>query len=220
MGEFIHVPRIHDTVFDVSAEQLARVYAKSALDASGGPAEQDALMGELEAIRDDVLGADPRAQELFASQLISKEDKAAMLDRLLAGRVSPRTLHTLHVINRHGRLGMIRDVVAAARKIWETRSGRQPVELETAFPLAPDVEQEVMATLAKTLNADPIIHASVNPDLIAGFIIRVGDRVYDGSVRTRLEAVRKGMIVHATEAIQTTPHRFFDSEIAHETEGA
>jgi F-type H+-transporting ATPase subunit delta len=62
------------------------------------------------------------------------------------------------------------------------------------------------------LGTDPIVSASVNPDLIAGFVIRVGDRVYDGSVRTRLEAMRKGMVARATEAIQTAPQRFFSSE--------
>ena len=47
----IHPHRsVHDTVFDVSAERLARVYAKAALDAAGGATEQDALMSELESL--------------------------------------------------------------------------------------------------------------------------------------------------------------------------
>ncbi len=212
MAEFIHTPHLHDTVFDVSAEQLARVYAQAALDAAGGRAEQDALMAELESIRADVLDSEPRVAELFSSQLISSEEKSAILDRLFGGRVSTVTLNTLKVLNKHGRLGMIRDLVAAARKLWETRSGRQPVDLETANPLAPELEGEILATLARVLGTDPIVHATVNSDLIAGFIIRVGDRVFDGSVRSRLEAMRKGMIARATEAIQTTPQRFFSSE--------
>jgi F-type H+-transporting ATPase subunit delta len=212
MGEFNHSPRVRDTVFDVSAERLARVYAEAALDAAGGQAEQDALMAELQSIRDDVLDREPRVQELFASGLISNDDKLALVDRLFAGRLSTLTLNVLKVLARHGRLGMVRDLVAAARKIWETRSGRQPVELETANPLTPELERELLATLAKVLGADPIVSATVNPDLIAGFVIRVGDRVFDGSVRTRLEAMRKGMIARATEAIQTSPQQFFNSE--------
>ena len=87
MAEFIHSPRVHDTVFDVSAEQLATVYAKAALDAAGGPAEQDALMAELERLRDEVLDREPRVQELFASGLISKDEKLAMLDRVFGGQL-------------------------------------------------------------------------------------------------------------------------------------
>jgi len=212
MAEFIHSPRVRDTVFDVSAERLARVYADAAFAAAGGAAEQDALMAELESLRDDVLNRNPRLQEMFASGLVSTEDKHAIVDRLFAGRASTTLLNFLHVLTRHGRLGMIRDVVAAARKIWETRSGRQPVQLETANPLTPELEQELLTTLKRVLNADPIVTATVNPELIAGFVIRVSDRVYDGSVRTRLEAVRRGMIARAVEAIQTGPQRFISTE--------
>jgi F-type H+-transporting ATPase subunit delta len=212
MGEFNHVKLHHDTVFDVSAERLGRVYAKAALDAAGDRAEQDALMGELEQLRDEVFNRQPRVRELFDSRLISKDDKLAMLDRMFGGKLGTTTLNLLKVLAKHGRLGMVRDVIGAMRKMWETRTGRQPVELETANPLSPELEQELLATLTKVLGADPIVSASVNPDLIAGFVIRVGDRVFDGSTRTRLEAMRKGMIARATEAIQSNPSRFFKTE--------
>jgi F-type H+-transporting ATPase subunit delta len=212
MGEFIHTPHMHETVFDVSAERLARVYAEAALDAAGGRAEQDALMTELESLRTDVLDRQPKLLELFASELVSEDEKLAVIDRVFGGRASTLLVNFLKVLNKHGRLGMIRDVVAAARKLWETRSGRLPVHLETANPLSPELEQELLASLTKVLGADPIVSASINPDLIAGFVIRVGDRVFDGSVRTRLEAMRKGMIARATEAIQQTPQRFFSHE--------
>jgi F-type H+-transporting ATPase subunit delta len=212
MGEFIHTPHTHETVFDVGAERLARVYAEAALDAAGGRAEQDALMAEMESLRTDVLDRQPKLLELFASELVSEDEKLAVLDRVFSGRASKLLLNFLKVLNKHGRLGMVRDVIAAARKLWETRSGRLPVHLETANPLSPELEQEMLAMLTKVLKVDPIVSASINPDLIAGFIIRVGDRVFDVSMKTRLEAMRKGMIARATEAIQQTPQRFFSHE--------
>lgn len=212
MGEFIHTPQTHETVFDVSAERLARVYAEAALDAAGSRVEQDALMSELESLRTDVLDRQPKLLELFASELVSEDEKLAVVDRVFGGRASTLLVNFLKVLNKHGRLGMIRDVIAATRKLWETRSGRLPVHLETANPLSPELEQELLASLTKVLGADPIVSASINPELIAGFVIRVGDRVYDGSVRTRLESMRKGMIARATEAIQQTPQHFFSHE--------
>jgi F-type H+-transporting ATPase subunit delta len=212
MGEFHHTQHVHDTVFDVSVERLARVYAQAALDAAGDRAGEDALMAELESLRDEVLDREPRVRELFASSLINQDEKLAMVDRMFSGRVAPTTLNFLRVLARHGRLGVLRDVIAAARKMWEKRSGRQPVELETANSLSPELEQELLSTFARVLGVDPIVSARVNPDLIAGFIIRVGDRVFDGSIRSRLEAMRKGMIARATEAIQTNPQQFFSSE--------
>jgi F-type H+-transporting ATPase subunit delta len=212
MAEFNLTPRLHDTVFDVDAERIARVYAQAAFAAAGAQAERDSLMDELESLRSDVLDRLPRVEELFKSQLISEDDKLALIDKVFGGRASATLINTLKVMAAHGRLGMVRDMVAAARKIWEHQSGRLPVELETANPLTPDLEQEVLTVLAKVLDADPIVSARVNPDLISGFIIRVGDRLYDASTRTRLEHMRQGMVARAVEAIQRGPERYVKNE--------
>jgi F-type H+-transporting ATPase subunit delta len=207
MAEFIHTNRSQDTVFDVDAERLARVYAEAGLDAAGGISEQESLVGELESVA-DVLKQDPRLAQIIASELISKDEKIAMLDRLFGAKLSTATLNLLKVMARHKRLGLIRDAAKVARKMWFDRSGRTPVQLETANPLDADVEQEILTAFARVLGSDPIVTQWVNPDLIAGFVLRVGDRVYDGSVRTRLEHMRQGMINRAVEAIQRSPERF------------
>jgi F-type H+-transporting ATPase subunit delta len=208
MSEFIHANQPQDNVFDVDAERLARVYAEAGLNAAGGIADQESVVLELEAVVRDVLAVDRRIEEIFGSELIAAEDKVAMLDRILGTQASAKTLNLLKVMARHKRLSLIRDVAKAARKMWQDRSGRIPVELETANTLEPALEQEILSAFGGVLGADPIVTQRVNPDLIAGFIIRVGDRVYDGSVRTRLEKMRLQMIDRAVDAIQRGPERF------------
>jgi len=207
MAEFIHTDRSQDTVFDVDAERLARVYAEAGLDAAGGIAEQESLVEELESVA-DVLKQDRRLAQIIASELISKDEKIAMLDRLFGAKLSTATLNLLKVMARHKRLGLIRDAAKVARKMWFDRSGRVPVQLETANELDAVLEQEILTAFARVLGSDPIVTQWVNPDLIGGFVLRVGDRVYDGSVRTRLEHMRQGMINRAVEAIQRSPERF------------
>ena len=131
-----------------------------------------------------------------------------MLDRILGSQVSAKTLNLLKVMARHKRLDLIRDVAKASRKMWQQRSGRIPVELETANELDATLEKEILTAFGGVLGADPIVTQRINPDLIAGFVIRVGDRVYDGSVRTRLEKMRHAMLERAVDAIQKTPERF------------
>jgi F-type H+-transporting ATPase subunit delta len=207
MAEFIHTDRSQDTVFDVDAERLARVYAEAGLDAAGGIAEQESLVEELESVA-DVLKQDRRLAQIIASELISKDEKIAMLDRLFGAKLSTATLNLLKVMARHKRLGLIRDAAKVARKMWFDRSGRVPVQLETANELDAVLEQEILTAFARVLGSDPIVTQWVNPDLIGGFVLRVGDRVYDGSVRTRLEHMRQGMVNRAVEAIQRSPERF------------
>jgi F-type H+-transporting ATPase subunit delta len=209
MPEFNQTDRAQDTVFDVDAERLARVYAEAGLNAAGGLPEQESLVGEFEAIVDEGLRREPRLAQIFASELISGPDKVAMIERLFAGKVSTTTVNMLKVMARHKRLSLIRDVAKVARKIWNVRAGRVPVQLETANELDPALKQEILTSFARVLAADPIVTQRVNPDLIAGFVIRVGDRVYDGSVRTQLEHMRHGMINRAVEAIQRSGHERF-----------
>lgn len=203
--------RIHDTVFDVDAERLARVYAQAGLDAAGELPAQEAVLSDLESIDQDVLRPNPQFADVLASGLISEEEKIGMLDRVFGGRVNPTTLNLLKVMARHGRLGLIRDVARAAKKLWQTRSGRIPVELETAAPLEPALEREILGAFAGVLGSDPLVTSRVDSDLLGGFVLRVGDRVYDGSVRTQLERTRHAMVNRAVEAIQRHPEQFFST---------
>jgi F-type H+-transporting ATPase subunit delta len=207
MAEFIHTDRSQDTVFDVDAERLARVYAVAGLDAAGGIAEQQTLVDELESVA-NVLKQDPRLSQIVSSELISKEEKIAMLDRLFGAKLSTSTLNLLKVMARHKRLNLIRDAAKVAYKVWLERSGRVAVQLESAHPLGADLEKEILTAFGRVLGSDPIVTQWVNPDLIGGFVLRVGDRVYDGSVQTRLEHMRQGMVNRAVEAIQRSPERF------------
>lgn len=214
MAEFIHTDRVRDTVVDVDAERLASVYASAGLDAAGGIGEQEQVVNELDAIVGEALSLDPRLQQILASVLIPAEEKVSMLDRLFGGKVSTTTLNLLKVMARHKRLNLLRDVAKVSRKLWQTRSGRIPVELETANPLDAALEKEILVAFGDVLGADPIVTQRVNPDLIAGFVIRVGDRVYDGSIQTRLEQMRLNMIERAVDAIQRNPRQFFDNATA------
>lgn len=214
MSEFIHTDKARDAVFDVDAERLAGVYASAGLNAAGGIGEQEQVVNELEAIVGEVLSLDSRLQQILASVLIAAEEKVAMLDRMFGGKVSTTTLNLLKVMARHKRLNLLRDVAKVSRTLWQERSGRIPVALETANELDATLEKEILVAFGDVLGADPIVSQRVNPDLIAGFVIRVGDRVYDGSVRTRLEKMRVNMIERAVDAIQRNPRQFFDKTTA------
>jgi F-type H+-transporting ATPase subunit delta len=214
MAEFHQTRQSQDLVFNVEAERLARVYAEAGLGASGGLEQQQSLVEELDSLVQDILASNPRIEEVFRSELISEEEKLGMIDRIFAQRASNTTVTLLKVMARHKRLGLIRDVARVAEKLWQARAGRIPVQLETANELDPALEREILTAFTHVLRADPIVTHRVTPDLIAGFVLRVGDRVYDCSIRTRLEHVRKGMIDRAVEAIQVSPERFMSTSEA------
>ena len=198
-----------ETVFDVDVERLAKVYAEAVLNAAGD--QLDGVMEELRSLV-EMLDKYSGIEEVFASALVSGEEKEEMLDRLFSGKLSVTTLSFLKIMNKHDRLGYLRPVVRSADSLWSKRNGRVPVELQLAHEIDGSLMQEVMSSLGNSLGIEPVVTTKINPDLLAGFVVRMGDRVYDASAKTRLERARHAMIERSVEAIQAQPERFMTSE--------
>ncbi|MDZ4656804.1 MAG: ATP synthase F1 subunit delta [Bythopirellula sp.] len=198
-----------ETVFDVDVEKLARVYAQAGLNAAGDPEAQGRFMEELNDVVLDVLTKFPDLEKVFGSALVSNDDKLGILDRVFGKNLSASALNFIKVIAEHGRLGVLRQIIRSANALWQVRRNQVSVKLELAHPVDAALQQEMIALLGKRLEAEPLVTVTINPDLIAGFVVRSGDRVLDASTRTNLERARQGMIARAVEAIQQHPDKIF-----------
>jgi F-type H+-transporting ATPase subunit delta len=201
----------HETVMDVTEEQIARVYAQAFLGATEKSANADGMVEELWSIASDVLGRFPKLEQTLRSSLVSQEQKEQLLGRIFGGKASTEVLNFLKVLSRHGRLGIVRQAARLVTKLHAERRGMTDVEVRVAAPLDESMLSEIKDRLRKSLNREPVLSVSVDPALIAGIVIRVGDRVFDGSVSSQLERTRAAMIHRATEQIDTQPERFFAS---------
>ncbi len=201
----------HETVMDVTEEQVARVYARAFMGVAAKSADPTALVDEVASIVEDVLQRAPRLEATLRSELVAPEEKARLLDRIFAGRASTEVLNFLKVLAAHGRLGLLRSVARILKKLDAKRRGLTDVEVRVAAPLDDGLRREIADRLRKTLGGEPVLHVVVDPTLIAGLVIRVGDRVYDGSVHTQLERARRAMIDRATETIETHAGRFLST---------
>ena len=209
-----HPTSVHsaqETVFDVDVEKLARVYAQAGLDAAGDADRQQSFVDDLMQIEMEVLRKNPGLERLFASALVSQDEKLGVIDRVFGNRVSDTVLNFIKVIGRHGRLDILRSIIHTVRKHWNIRRIQVAVKLELAQPIDPKLQQEMIDVIARKLNAKMVVDVEINPALIAGFVVRAGDRVFDASVRTNLERARSAMIDKAVEHIQQRPDRFIQS---------
>jgi len=193
---------------DVTVEQLARVYAKAFLGAIAKLPNVDDLVEELNSLVTDVLDRYPQLEQTLESSLVSAEQKEHILDRALSKSASPALLNFLKIVARHGRLELLRTIARQVAKLHQERSGRADVEIRVAAELAGDVLDHIRARIQKALNMQPIINVTVDPSLVGGIVVRVGDRLFDGSLRTQLENIRHAMIDRATERIETQPETF------------
>ena len=197
---------IPETVFDAIAPELTRNYAEALLNASGD--QVNAVVEDLEAIESDVLRAQPRFALILTSPSVSIPEKDRILVDTFEGKALPTVVQFLRVLNRHGRLGMLTSVIRQARATLDRRQNRKPVTVRSAVPLDDGQKAEITARLASMVNATPVITLEVDPSLIGGLVIQVGDDVYDASVRTRLERLRGRLIERKTHEIQSRRDHF------------
>src|SRR3989304_5307553 len=100
----------HDTVMDVTEEQIARVYAQAFMGVAAKSPNATALVDEIASLVDDVLDSFPRLEHMLRSELVSPEEKEQLLDRVFRGRASDPVLNFLKVLSKHGRLGLLRPI--------------------------------------------------------------------------------------------------------------
>ena len=200
---------------DVAQEAVASVYAEAFLnvgDASGATAS---LVETLESLVDDVLNAFPDLEELLASQLVSHEEKAALFDKVFGPRVPVVFLNFLKVIAKHERLDCLRSISYEVRRQYDKRMGRVPVRLIAASPIPAEMIAAIETSLKALIpDGEPVLNydpqRDTDPELIGGAVLRIGDTVYDGSIATVLENVRKQMIDRSVHEIQSRRDRFSD----------
>ena len=176
----------HEQAVDVRSQQLAGVYAKAflgAADKSGQTSERISEFDELVAL----LNQFPEFEKLFASAFIKHEDKVGIFDRVLASRLSSAMLDFLKVLSAHGRLGILREIHRQVHAQHDAKLGKVRVQVTTAMPLSPADSENLIPRLRAMLKGEPMVQWSVDPALIGGVVLRVGDTVYDGSVARQLE---------------------------------
>jgi F-type H+-transporting ATPase subunit delta len=196
---------------DTGQQQVGVMYARSLLGATEAAGQTEAVLAELDSFVVDVLDKLPNYEALLSTSLVSPEEKVAILDRSLKGKASPLFLNFLKVAAGHGRLDSLRAIRRAAHEAYDRLRGRIPVVVRSATPLDAASETQLIERLRGMLHAEPQLIREVDPALLGGLVIRVGDTVYDGSVARRLEQLRLQMIDRSVHEIQSRRDRFSHS---------
>jgi F-type H+-transporting ATPase subunit delta len=135
--------------------------------------------------------------------MTSASDKDRVLIDAFQGRALPTVVNFLRVLNRHGRLAALGPTTRAARAAWDRRKNRRPVTVRSAIALGEAQVAALRQRLHAMLQATPILRLVVDPALIGGLVVQVGDEVYDSSVRNDLAQLRHRLIEGKLHEIQS-----------------
>ncbi len=198
----------HHTVMDDETRQVARVYADALYSAAAAANQAEEVLGELDELVGGVFRRDPGLEVFFSSASINRDRKAEVMNRAFGGRASEVLTRFLGVLNHHERLGMIRPIAAAYRTLYNRRARRIPVLVRSAVPLTDDERRRLCDDVRDVGQIEPLLEEKVEPELLGGLVVHIGDWVYDASVRTRLDEIRNQLIERSSHGIASGRDRF------------
>ena len=191
-----------------TARRVARVYAEALLDVAEQKDLADDVGDELNALVGDVFVRAPEVEQELASPIIKRTAKGPLLEATFKGKVSDVTLSFLNVLNGKDRLGLLRHVEAAYRELLDHRAKRVRVLVRSAVALSAEQTEKLRQTVGVAHGREPVIVAKIDPTLLGGMVVQVGDVVFDGSVRTRIDNIRNQLLARSSYEIQVGRVRF------------
>lgn len=174
------------------AATIARNYAEALFELGEKSGRTEQYAGLLEAIA-GAIDSSPRAQMVLMSPKVTKAKKGELLAKSLPGAPGEFVLFLQAVVNR-GRqllLGLIADEY---RGLLDTKFNRVRAGVTVAREPDQALKDAVTAALSKSLGKDVVATFAVDADILGGAVVRVGDRVLDGSVRRRLAHLRRQLL--------------------------
>jgi F-type H+-transporting ATPase subunit delta len=176
------------TVLDSDAQQVADLYGRAILEAAGENADE--VVGQLTAIVEECLNTFPALEAVLDSPRVNQSEKEAIIDRVFRDRVHGTLLNSLKVLCRRGRIGSLRGIQLRACELQDEKQGILRVLVTSAVPLSDEQRQQISDQVGRKLGKSLRIEERVDPSLLGGLMLRVGDQVYDGSILGKMSSLR------------------------------
>ena len=170
-------------------EEIASVYARSLFEVAMDHDKLDVVREQLGEFV-DALDADRELQVFFFSPYFSTQEKSDGLDKAVTG-ADPVVQNFLKLLIEKHRMPAIFRVRRELDSMWEEENKLLPVEVTSAIELDKKTVKEIGDRIGEQTGRKVELSARVEPDILGGIVVRVGNSVIDASIRARLEQLRK-----------------------------
>src|SRR5215218_9324271 len=173
-------------------EEIAVVYARSLFEAALDQDKLDVVREQLGQFA-DALQDDRQLQVFFFSPYFSTQEKRDGLRRAVDG-AEPLFLNFLELLIENHRMPALFRIRRGYDHLWEEHNRLLPVEVTSAVELDERTVRGIGDRIAEQTGRKVELSASVEPDIIGGIVVRVGNQVLDASIRNRLDTLRKQVV--------------------------
>jgi len=170
-------------------EELAQVYARSLFEVAREQDKLDELREQVGQFA-DALDEHRDLAVFFFSPYFSTEEKLQALGRVLDG-ADPILLNFLSVLIENHRMPVIFRARQEYERLWDEENRTLPVEITSAIALDEATTESLGKTIGERARRKVTLAARVDPDILGGIVVRVGNSILDASIRNRLEQLRR-----------------------------
>jgi len=185
----------HYTVLDDGSQRITQVYSAALYQSALPLGLADSVLEELLEIA-SLLKKNPKLEAFFSIPVISRDEKTRLVKLVFEGKCSPllgASVHAYQILN-------------------ETRKNQLQVQVITSVKVTPEQEIALLKALQIKLGKQPVLSYTVDDSIVGGLIIKAGDWLWDGSLRSRLQSLRNQLIERSTYEIQSRRDSFSSSE--------
>jgi F-type H+-transporting ATPase subunit delta len=172
-------------------EEIAEVYGRSLFEVAAESGKTDEIREQLGAFA-DALDDNRDLAIFFFSPYFSSQEKKDGLARAIEG-ADETFVNFLELLIEKHRMPAIFRIRRVVDSLWEREHQILPVQVATAIELDEEVVRQLGAQIEKTTGQQIELTASVDPQIIGGIVLRVGNSILDASIRNRLENLRKAV---------------------------
>jgi F-type H+-transporting ATPase subunit delta len=169
----------------------ARPYAQAAFEEAQKLSDLKGWSEVLQSLAEAVTYPDIRA--VISSPRVAKAQLGALLGDILGGKAKPQQMNFIRVLADNQRLLLLPEIVAIFEGLKAEAEKSVNVIVDSAFELSTAQQDKIVSSLKKRLGREIKLTCKINKELLGGVVIRAGDKVIDGSARTRLSEMASAL---------------------------
>jgi F-type H+-transporting ATPase subunit delta len=177
----------------MASDPLVKSYAEALFQVARAEETLDRVEEELTRLSKS-LDSNAELREFLSNPQISSDGKKSALSQIFAGKISPITFHWINMVVDQGRQRRLPTIIEAFLTLTEEAREKVTAEVITAIPLSEDLAKRLEQELSKITKKRVFLKPMVDDSILGGVIVKVQNKVIDGSVRHRLEEIKNEMI--------------------------
>jgi F-type H+-transporting ATPase subunit delta len=171
----------------------ARRYAEAAFDVAQSAGDTEGWLDDLRVANDAV--SEPSANAFFKDPNVSTAEKIQTI-RQLVPSVRPQVLNLLMLLATRHRVGLMPGILQEFERLEHEARGVTEADITVARPMSDDEARQIGEQLGRATGGRQVnLHIHVDRSVLGGIIVRIGDQLFDASVRGRLERLRQEIAV-------------------------